>query len=67
MGDVSKALLQSYYDFRNYTIEAIALSETNSVKDLGVVISSTLSWHIDVISTVAKCNKILGFLRRKTP
>ena len=53
--------------FRNYTIEANALSETNSVKDLGVVISSTLSWRSHVISTVAKCNKILGFLRRNTP
>ena len=52
--------------FRNYTIEANALSETNSVKNLCVVISSTLSWHL-VISTVAKCDKILGFLRRNTP
>ena len=53
--------------FRNYTIEANALSETNSMKDLGVLISSTLSWHSHVISTVAKCNQILDFLRRKTP
>ena len=37
------------------------------MKDLGIVISSTLSWHRHVISTVAKCNKILGFLRRNTP
>ena len=37
------------------------------MKDLGVVISSPLSWHSHVISTVAKCNKILGFLRRNTP
>ena len=37
------------------------------MKDLGVVISSFLSWHSHVISIVAKCNKVLGFLRRNTP
>ena len=65
--DVLKISRKRNSAFRNYTIEANALSETNSVKDLGVVISSTLSWHSHVISTVAKCNKILGFLRRNTP
>ena len=65
--DVLKISWKRNSAFRNYTIEANALSETNSVKDLGVVISSTLSWHSHVISTVAKCNKILGFLRRNTP
>ena len=65
--DVLKISRERNPAFRNYTIEANALSETNLVKDLGVVISSTLSWHSHVISTVAKCNKILGFLRRNTP
>ena len=65
--DVLKISRKRNPAFRNYTIEANALGETNSVKDLGVVISSTLSWHSHVISTVSKCNKILGFLRRNTP
>ena len=42
--DVLKISRKRNSAFRNYTIEANALSETNLVKHLGVVISSTLSW-----------------------
>ena len=48
----------------NYHLEDMSLKVVHSVKDLGVNISSDLSWnrHIDI--TVNKANKLLGIIKR---
>ena len=48
----------------DYKMNGVVLERTNSIKDLGVDISSTLVWDDHINRVVAKCNKKLGMIKR---
>lgn len=48
----------------DYKMNGIVMDRTNSIKDLGVDISSTLVWDEHIIKVVSKCNKKLGMIKR---
>ena len=41
-----------------YILNTVNLSIVDSVKDYGIVITSDLSWHMNVVEAVKKANKI---------
>ena len=49
---------------RNYSLNGISLEVVKAEKDLGVLISSDMTWKDHIIMVVAKANKMLGFLKR---
>ena len=49
---------------RNYSLNGISLEVVKAEKDLGVLISSDMTWKNHIIMVVAKANKMLGFLKR---
>lgn len=49
---------------RPYTLGGQALAEVSSQKDLGVNVTDKLTWSLHIKVTVAKANKMLGFMRR---
>ena len=49
---------------RNYSRHGISLEVVKAEKDLGVIISSNMTWKDHIIMVVAKANKMLGFLKR---
>jgi hypothetical protein len=48
----------------DYKMNGVTLERINSIKDLGIDISSTLVWDDHVNRVVAKCNKKLGMIKR---
>ena len=49
----------------DYTLDGTALTRVSDEKDLGVIITSTLSWDSHIHT--AKANKLLGLLKRTCP
>ena len=49
----------------SYTLEGTNLENVESIKYLGVTISSDLRWNTHVSNVCTKANRTLGFLRRK--
>ena len=51
----------------DYTLDGTALTRVSEGKDLGVIITSTLSWDSHIHTITAKANKLLGLLKRTCP
>ena len=51
----------------DYTLAGTALTRVSEEKDLGVIITSTLSWDSHIHTITAKANKLLGLLKRTCP
>ena len=51
----------------DYTLDGTALTRVSEEKDLGVIITSTLSWDSHIHTITAKANKLLGLLKRACP
>ena len=50
-----------------YHLDSTELMRVDSEVDLGVTVTSKLSWNQHIILTVSKANKMLGLLRRTCP
>ena len=50
-----------------YTLDCTALTRVSEEKDLGVIITTTLSWDSHIHTITAKANKLLGLLKRTCP
>ena len=48
----------------SYTLEGTVLENVESIKYLGVTITSDLKWNSHIRNVCSKANKTLGFLRR---
>ena len=48
----------------SYTLEGTDLENVESIKDLGVTITSDLRWNTHVSNVCTEANRTLGFLRR---
>ena len=48
----------------SYTISEVTIEATDTVKDLGVIMTSTLSLEANTRAKVAKANQLLGIVRR---
>ena len=48
-------------------MDGVQLDRVLDEKDLGVTITSTLSWELHIQSITAKANKVLGLLKRTCP
>ena len=51
----------------DYTLDGTALTRVSEENDLGVIMTSTLSWDSHIHTTTAKANKLLGLLKRTFP
>ena len=51
----------------DYTLDCTALTHVSEEKDLGVIITSTLSWDSHIHTITAKANKLPGFLKQTCP
>ena len=51
----------------DYTLDCTALTRVSEEKDLGVIITTTLSWDSHIHTITAKANKLLGLLKRTCP
>jgi hypothetical protein len=51
----------------DYHLEDKTLAPVRKEKDLGVVITSNLTWDQQILAVVSKANKMLGLLRRTCP
>jgi hypothetical protein len=51
----------------DYRLEDKKLAPVRKEKDLGVVITSNLTWDQQILAVVSKANKMLGLLRRTCP
>ena len=51
------------FDLRIHPKQHTKLVRVSAEKDLGVTITSTLSWHSHIHTITAKANKLLGFLK----
>ena len=49
---------------RTYSLNGIDLEVVKSEKNLGVTIVNDTSWKDHIVTTVAKANRMLGFLKR---
>ena len=50
--------------YASYTLEGTDLENVESIKYLGVTITSGLRWNTHVSNVCTKANRTLGFLRR---
>ena len=48
----------------SYYVNGVALSDVESIRDLGIIISSDLRWNKQVDSVVAKANRMVGLIRK---
>ena len=48
----------------SYTLEGTVLENVESIKYLGVTITSDLKWNAHISNVCTKANRTLGFLRR---
>ena len=48
----------------SYTLEGTVLENVESIKYLGVTISSDMKWNSHIRNVCSKTNRTLGFLRR---
>ena len=48
----------------SYTLEGTVLENVESIKYLGVTITSDLKWNTHIRNVCTKANRTLGFLRR---
>ena len=48
----------------SYTLESTALKNVESIKYLGVTITSDLKWNTHISNECTNANRTLGFLRR---
>ena len=48
----------------SYTLEGTVLENVESIKYLGVTITSDLKWNSHIRNVFSKANRTLGFLRR---
>ena len=55
------------YDIHEYHLGDVILQRVQEEKDLGVTISSNLSWDLHVTRIVLKANRMLGLLKRTCP
>ena len=51
----------------DYTLDGTTLTRVSEEKDLGVIITSTISWDSHLHTVTAKANKLLGLLKRTCP
>ena len=51
----------------DYHLGHVDLQRVNEEKDLGVMITSKLTWETPVLMVSARANKLLGLLRRTCP
>ena len=51
----------------DYNLDGTGQTRVSEEKDLGVVITSTLSWDSHIHTITAKANKLLGLLKRTCP
>ena len=51
----------------DYHLGQVDLQRVNEEKDLGVMITSKLTWETHVLMVSARANKLLGLLRRTFP
>ena len=49
----------------SYTLEGTDLENAESIKYLGVTITSDLRWNTHVSNVCTKANRTIGFLKRK--
>ncbi len=47
-----------------YTLNGIPLASVDSFKDLGISVTPTLSWGVQIQNIVNKCNRIMGMVKR---
>ena len=50
----------------SYTIKGKTLEAVSAERDLGVIISSNLTWNNHVLGQTSRANKLLGFIKRNT-
>lgn len=50
-----------------YKLNHVQLERVTSEKDVGVIVTSSLSWDSHVHTIIAKANKLLGLLKRTCP
>ena len=50
--------------FVNYMLNSNSLEHVTSFKDLGVLVSSDLSWKGHIDNVVSKCNRVNGMIKR---
>ena len=50
--------------FFNYMLNGNSLEHVTSFKDLGVLVSSDLSWKGHIDNVVSKCNRVNGMIKR---
>ena len=51
----------------DYNLDCTALTRVSEEKDLGVIITTTLSWDSHIHTITAKANKLLGLLKQTCP
>ena len=51
----------------NYTLNSVQLTRVAEENDLGIIVTSTLSWVKHINAIVSKANKLLGLLKRTCP
>ena len=51
----------------DYTFDGATLTRVSQEKDLGVIITGTLSWYSHIHTITAKANKLLGLLKQTCP
>ena len=60
----STVILEKTPSHASYTLEGTNLENVESIKYLGVTITSDLRWNTHVSNVCTKANRTLGFLRR---
>lgn len=47
-----------------YSLDGVVLERVDSIQDLGITVSSDLSWHKHIDQVVSKCNRVNGMIKR---
>ena len=62
--EVMRITHQKDFSLPDYNLSGKKLKVVNEFKDLGVIMTSNLSWSNQVASSVKKANRILGLIKR---